>query len=76
MVRKKTLSPSGTKGEDGKCHNAHVSLNEDELEAAGLKIGDEVYVRVREDMILIQKAEGWPERERITVKREAPPEEE
>lgn len=72
MVRKKTLSPSGTKGRDGKRHNAHISLNEDELEAAGLKIGDDVYVRVRENMIIIQKAEEWPRRERIFVERDSP----
>ncbi|KXB08160.1 hypothetical protein AKJ58_00735 [candidate division MSBL1 archaeon SCGC-AAA385D11] len=69
MVRKKKLSPSGVKGEDGKYHNAHVSLNEDELNAAGLKIGDEVFIRVREDMIIIQKAEEWPERKPIFVER-------
>ncbi|KXA90205.1 hypothetical protein AKJ57_04345 [candidate division MSBL1 archaeon SCGC-AAA259A05] len=69
MVRKKKLSPSGTKDENGEFHNAHLSLNEDELEAAGFKIGDEVFVRVRENMLLIQKAEEWPDREPITVER-------
>ncbi|KXA93466.1 hypothetical protein AKJ64_00500 [candidate division MSBL1 archaeon SCGC-AAA259E17] len=69
MVRKKKLSPSGTKDENGEFHNAHLSLNEDELEAAGFKIGDEVFVRVRENMLLIQKAEEWPERESIVVER-------
>jgi len=56
MVRKKKLSPSGAKGEDGEYHNAHVNL-EDELSVAGLGIGDEVFVRVREDKIIIQKAD-------------------
>ena len=57
MVRKKTLSPSGAKGEDDTYHNAHVNLHEDELAVAGLEIGDEVFVRVREDKIIIQKAD-------------------
>jgi len=69
MVRKKKLSPSGTKGNDGEYHNAHLSLNEDELQAAGFEIGEEVFVRVREDMILIQKAENWPNRDKIVVSR-------
>ncbi len=69
MVRKKTLSPSGAKGKDGEYHNAHISLNEDELCAAGFKIGEEVFVRVRENMIIIQKAENWPDRERLIVER-------
>jgi len=56
MVRKKTLSPSGARDEDGDYHNAHVNLHEDELAVAGLDIGDEVFVRVREDTIIIQKA--------------------
>ena len=57
MVRKKKLSPSGAKDEDGRYHNVHVNLHEDELAVAGMEIGDEVFVRVREDMIIIQKAE-------------------
>ncbi|MFP4217957.1 MAG: hypothetical protein ACLFR6_03845 [Salinarchaeum sp.] len=57
MVRKKTLSPSGAKGEDGEYHNVHVNLHEDELAVAGMDIGDEVFVRVREDKIIIQKAD-------------------
>ncbi|CQH44089.1 MULTISPECIES: AbrB/MazE/SpoVT family DNA-binding domain-containing protein [Halobacterium] len=57
MVRKKTLSPSGAKGDDGEYHNAHVNLHEDELSVAGLDIGDEVFVRVREDKIIIQRAD-------------------
>lgn len=72
MVRKKKLNPSGRKGEDGRYHNVHLSLNEDELQAAGFKIGDEVFVRVREDMIIIQKAKNWPEREGIEIKRKPP----
>jgi len=57
MVRKKTLSPSGAKDENGEYHNVHVNLHEDELTVAGLDIGDEVFVRVREDKIIIQKAD-------------------
>jgi hypothetical protein len=57
MVRKKKLSPSGAKGEDGEYHNVHLNLHEDELAVAGLEIGDDVFVRVREDKIIIQKAE-------------------
>lgn len=56
MVRKKKLSPSGTKDTDGQYHNAHLNLHEDELTVAGMSIGDEVFVRVREDKIIIQKA--------------------
>ena len=57
MVRKKKLSPSGAKDEDGRYHNAHVNLHEDELAVAGFSIGDEVFVRVREGKIIIQKAD-------------------
>ena len=57
MVRKKKLSPSGAKGEDGEYHNVHLNLHEDELAVAGLEIGDDVFVRVREDKIIVQKAE-------------------
>ncbi|MFO8109027.1 MAG: hypothetical protein R6U17_00670 [Thermoplasmata archaeon] len=67
MVRKKKLNPSGSKGQDGKFHNAHLSLNEDELEAAGLEIGEEVLVRVREDVIVVQKAGKWPNRKSLKV---------
>lgn len=70
MVRKKKLNPSGPKGNDGKYHNVHLSLNEDELKAAGLEVGDEVFIRVRQDMIIVQKAENWPDRGSITIKRE------
>jgi hypothetical protein len=58
MVRKKKLSPSGAKGEDGEYHNAHVNLHEDELAVAGLDIGDDVFVRVRDEKIIIQKADA------------------
>ncbi|WP_254864548.1 type I toxin-antitoxin system SymE family toxin [Halovivax gelatinilyticus] len=57
MVRKKTLSPSGAKDEDGNYHNVHLNLHEDELEVAGMQIGDEVFVRVRDGKIIIQKAD-------------------
>ncbi len=57
MVRKKTLSPSGAKDENGEYHNVHVNLHEDELAVAGLEIGDEVFVRVRDGKIIIQKAD-------------------
>ena len=57
MVRKKTLSPSGAKGDDGEYHNAHINLHEDELAVAGMQIGEEVLVRVREDKIIIQRAD-------------------
>ncbi|MDY6770441.1 MAG: hypothetical protein SV186_00620 [Candidatus Nanohaloarchaea archaeon] len=56
MVRKKKLSPSGAKDSDGNYNNAHLNIHKDELEAAGLEIGDEVFVRVREGMIVVQKA--------------------
>jgi formylmethanofuran dehydrogenase subunit D len=58
MVRKKKLSPSGAKGEDGEYHNVHVNLHEDELAVAGMDIGDEVFVRVRDGKIIIQKADA------------------
>lgn len=54
MVRKKKLSPSGVKDDAGNYNNAHVNLHKDELEAAGFAIGDDVLVRVREGMIIIQ----------------------
>lgn len=57
MVRKKKLSPSGAKGEDDEYHNVHLNLHEDELAVAGMDIGDEVFVRVREDKIIIQRAD-------------------
>jgi hypothetical protein len=60
MVRKKKLSPSGAKDENGDYHNVHLNLHEDELAVAGMEIGDEVFVRVRDGKIIIQKAD--PER--------------
>ncbi|MDY6780228.1 MAG: hypothetical protein SV760_06745 [Halobacteria archaeon] len=57
MVRKKKLTPSGVKDDGGNYHNAHLSLHEDELNVAGMEIGDEVLVRVREGKIIIQKAD-------------------
>ena len=57
MVRKKKLSPSGAKDENGEYHNVHVNLHEDELAVAGMEIGDEVFVRVRDGKIIIQKAD-------------------
>ncbi|MFC6796638.1 MULTISPECIES: hypothetical protein [unclassified Haladaptatus] len=57
MVRKKKLSPSGAKDENGEYHNVHLNLHEDELKVAGMDIGDEVFVRVREGKIIIQKAD-------------------
>lgn len=57
MVRKKKLSPSGAKDDQGQYHNVHLNLHEDELAVAGMDIGDEVFVRVREDKIIIQKAD-------------------
>ncbi|MDY6778389.1 MAG: AbrB/MazE/SpoVT family DNA-binding domain-containing protein [Candidatus Nanohaloarchaea archaeon] len=58
MVRKKKLSPSGAKDKEGNYNNAHLNLHRDELEAAGLEIGDEVFVRVRENKIIVQKSEA------------------
>lgn len=57
MARKKKLSPSGAKDESGNYHNVHLNLHEDELAVAGMDIGDEVFVRVREDTIIVQKAD-------------------
>ena len=58
MVRKKKLSPSGAKDEDGEYHNVHINIHEDELDVAGMEIGDEVFVRVRDNKIIIQKADA------------------
>jgi len=38
-----------------------VNLHEDELAVAGMDIGDEVFVRVRDGKIIIQKADSSPE---------------
>ena len=56
MVRKKKLSPSGAKDDEGQYHNVHINLHEDELAVAGMDIGDEVFVRVRKNKIIIQSA--------------------
>lgn len=53
----KKLSPSGAKDDEGEYHNVHVNLHEDELAVAGMEIGDEVFVRVRDGKIIIQKAD-------------------
>lgn len=57
MVRKKKLSPSGATDSDGKHNNAHLNLHRDELAVAGMDIGDDVFVMVREDKIVIQPAD-------------------
>jgi UDP-N-acetylmuramate-alanine ligase len=57
MARKKKLSPSGAKDESGDYHNVHLNLHEDELAVAGMNIGDEVFVRVREDTIIVQNVD-------------------
>ena len=57
MVRRKKLSPSGAKDDHGDYHNAHLNLHEDELTVAGLDVGEEVFVRVRENRIIVQKAD-------------------
>lgn len=54
MVRRKKLSPSGAKDKSGEYHNAHLNLHEDELAVAGMSIGDDVFVRVRKNKIIIQ----------------------
>lgn len=56
MVRKKKLNPSGAKDENGQYNNAQINLHRDEIEAAGLEIGGEVFVRVRDGMIVVQQA--------------------
>jgi hypothetical protein len=55
MARRKKLSPSGAKDENGEYHNAHLNIHEDELEVAGMAIRDDVFVRVRDGKIIIQK---------------------
>lgn len=61
MVRKKTLSPSGSQTPDEEYHNAHLSLHEDELTVAGMVIGEKVIVRAREGKIIIQTVERAPQ---------------
>jgi len=56
MVRRKTLSPCGPRDEDG-YSNAHVNLHEDELTVAGMEIGEKVFVSVREEGIVIRRAD-------------------
>ena len=55
MVRRKKLSPSGTHDENGNYQNAHLSLHRDELSVAGMEVGEEVLVRVRDNKIILQK---------------------
>lgn len=57
MVRKKKLSPSGARDKNGDHSNAHLNLHEDELAVAGLDIGDDVFVMVRDEKIVIQPAD-------------------
>ncbi len=57
MVRKKKLSPSGAQDENGDHSNAHLNLHKDELAVAGLDIGDNVFVMVRDGKIVIQDAD-------------------
>ena len=57
MVRKKTLSPCGPRDENDNYRNAHINIHEDELTVAGLEIGEQVLVRVRENRIIIQEAD-------------------
>jgi hypothetical protein len=57
MVRRKRLSPSGNKDDDSEYRNAHINLHMDELRVAGMEIGEDVYVRVRDGMLIIQKSD-------------------
>jgi hypothetical protein len=62
MVRKGKLSPSGAKDDRGEYHSVHLNLNEGELAVAGIDIGDEVFVRVREDEVISKRADrDWVE---------------
>lgn len=54
VVRKKKLSPTGAKNQHGEYRNAHLNLTEAEFLVAGLAIGNEVIVRVRESRIILQ----------------------
>jgi hypothetical protein len=56
MVRRKTLSPTGSKDGDGAYRNVTINLHADELTVAGMDVGEEVFVRVRDNKIIIQKA--------------------
>lgn len=55
MVRKKKVSGSGAKNDDGSYNNGRVNLNKDELEFAGIEIGDHVHVYAEEDRIIIKR---------------------
>jgi hypothetical protein len=57
MVRRKTLSPCGSRDENDRYRNAHVSIHEDELTVAGMDIGEEVFVRVRDERIVVERAD-------------------
>ena len=60
MVRKEKLSPSGAKDDRGEYHSVH--LNEGELAVAGIDIGDGVFVWVREDEVISERADrDWVE---------------
>ncbi|SDM59711.1 hypothetical protein SAMN04487949_2204 [Halogranum gelatinilyticum] len=56
MVRRKTLSPTGATDDDGQYRNVTINLHVDELTVAGMDVGDEVFVRVRDNRIVIQPA--------------------
>lgn len=56
MVRRKTLSPTGATDDDGQYRNVTINLHADELTVAGMAVGDEVFVRVRDNKIVIQPA--------------------
>jgi alanine-alpha-ketoisovalerate/valine-pyruvate aminotransferase len=58
MVRRKKLNPSGGKDSNGNYRNTHLHLHIDEIGVAGMSIGDEVFVQVRDDEIVIRKADG------------------
>lgn len=60
MARRKKLSPSGNKGPDGGYRNVRLDLHKDELYLAGMKIGEEVYVRVRSGKIIVHPVDEDP----------------
>jgi len=62
MIREKELGPSGAKDENGECHDVHFDPHGDEPTVAGMEIGDEGLVRVRDDEI-IQKTDADDELE-------------
>ncbi|ERH08598.1 MAG: hypothetical protein J07HX64_00344 [halophilic archaeon J07HX64] len=57
MVGTEKLGPGGTKTEHGERHSAYVNLHENELTVAGVDVGDEMFARVREDRIIVQRAD-------------------